>query len=186
MKKRLFLKALLLICFSSAAFALKSDENVPAYISAESAEMDRSTGEGIYRHEVKIDQGTTHITGEIVTTHNDKNNKIDEAVVNGNASSQAHYWTLPEADKPELHARADVIRFYPQKQLVLLIGNASVAQGNNIIKSPRIEYDIEKQLLKSNQEPGKASARTTIIINPNEGKGDLVAPRPKEPKGKKP
>lgn len=166
--KKTALQSLLLLnlLVSSAAFALKSDDTATVYITAESAELDRSTGVGVYRHDVKIDQGSTHITGETITTRNDANNKIEEAIVEGGPEILAHYWTLPEADKPELHAKAKIIQFYPQKQYAILIGNASITQGNNSIQGQRIEYDIKKQLLKSVNESGSKAARTTIVIEP--------------------
>lgn len=175
-KESLFFCLLLLNLFiSPAAIALKSDETATVYIASESAELDRSTGVGIYRHDVKIDQGSTHITGETITTRNDANNKIEEAIIEGGPESLAHYWTLPEEDKPELHAKAKIIQFYPQKQYAILIGNASVTQGNNSIQGQRIEYDIKKQLLKSVNESGNKDSRTTIVIEPGADQTSKIA-----------
>lgn len=153
------------ILSASTAYALKEDESAPVYVVSKSAELDRSTGRNTFRENVKIDQGSTHITGDSATTQNDETNSVEEAIVIGNDKELAHYWSLTELDKPELHARALTIKFYPQKQYVILIGAASIIQGTDSIKGERLEYDIKKQLLKSAHDP-KSDERTTIILQP--------------------
>jgi lipopolysaccharide export system protein LptA len=150
---------------TSYVYALKEDDSAPVYVVAKSAELDRSTGRNTFRENVKIDQGSTHITGDSATTQNDATNRVEEVIIIGNSKKLAHYWSLPEINKPELHARALIIKFYPEKQYVILLGSASIIQGADSIKGARLEYDIKKQLLKSTHDP-KSEEYTTIILEP--------------------
>lgn len=165
-----------MLCTNAAA--LTSDEQEKLLISSESAEIDRKAGTSTYRTTVKVDNGTTHVTGEALTTYNDKNGRLVEIVVEGSPSEKAHYWTVTELNKPELHAKANLIKYYPQKRYIILIGDANIEQGTDSISGPLLEYDVEKQRLLAKKAPNAQgqSARTTIVIQPNNEAGNGLAP----------
>ncbi len=163
-------RSLLLLCLSlgfSLAYGLTSDSQAKLFISADNADLNSQTGVGVYQGNVLIDQGSTHVRGNTVTSYS-KNNKISEVLVKGTPEQQARYESTPDADKPPLVATADTIQFYPDRKYAILIGNAHVQQGKNSIIGEHIEYDLTHKILKSMNSAGTKPARTQIVIDPND------------------
>lgn len=150
---------------STIAFGLQSDSEKPMQIVADSWDMNRSSGVSVYRTNVEIDQGTTHIRGDTLTTYNDEHNKLAKAVIKGKGSELAHYRTLSEENKPELFADAMTITFYSQKRYVVLQGQAKIQQGDDVITGERLEYDLNSKQLKAPAQEGE-HPRATIVIKP--------------------
>ena len=163
----ILLGTLFLFCFNTAPFALPNDRDQILQLRADSADINQQTHKGIYLGDVQLDQGSTHIRAhEAITTGNEKN-QLTLAVIKGNKSAQAHYWTIPAADKPPMHAYADTINYYAERHLIELIGNARVEQGGNSFSAPEITYDTEAQHVVSK---ASGTARTTIIFHPEKPK----------------
>jgi lipopolysaccharide export system protein LptA len=159
---------LCILFYVPLCFALPSDEKEKLYISAASAQVNRTTGIGVYEGDVKIDRGTTHIIAEKLTTYNNKQNQFTKAVLAGKGDKLAEYNTVPELNKPVLTAKANIIEYYPQKHYVILMGNAIVTQGTNSITGPHLEYDTEKQIMVSKNNDKATDNRTHIVIQPDE------------------
>jgi len=164
--QRVFSIALSLLATST--FALPSDNLAKLFISANSASINKITGISIYTGNVDIVQGTTHITADKLTTYSDKKDQIKKAIAIGTTANRASYQTLTAKDKPILIAKAVVITYFPQKHYVILDGDASVVQGVNSITSAHLEYDLQKQILMTNDNSTVAKKRTTIVIKPDE------------------
>ena len=109
------LLCMLSIAIPGLAFVNNSDSNKPLSITSESAAFNRSTGVGTYERNVEIDQGTTHVRGDVVKTIQEKDNKLKEIIINGSANKQAYYEALVEPNKPKLVATANQIRYFPKK-----------------------------------------------------------------------
>ncbi len=155
--------SLLLLVFTKPIFALPNDREQIVQLRAGSADINQQTHTGIYLIDVQLDQGTTHIRAvEAITTANEKNQLI-LAEIKGNKTIQAHYWSLPEVNKPLMHAYADIIKYHPESHLIELIGNARVDQENNSFSAPKITYDTLAQHVVSESS---STARTTIIFHP--------------------
>ena len=161
----------LLLPLTASAFINDADAKQPITISAETVSVNRSTGEGIYQHDVKIDQGSTHIRGEKVTTNNDGHNKLAKITIEGQRLKKASYETQMDANKPVLIASANIIYYFPQKNYVILTGDANIVQGDNSIQGEHIEYDIKAQRMRATAvENNKGEkTRTTLIIKPEQG-----------------
>lgn len=156
---------LLTATFGSFAFALDDDKNQPISVQADSVSIDNKTGTSIYEGNVVVINGSTHLTAAKATITMAKDNKIKEAEADGQGDIQAHYWTLTDPQKPELHAFADIIRIFPEKKLVYLIGHAKVNQGEDVYQAPEIEYNTETQHVFS---PKSIQGRTVILIHPKQ------------------
>lgn len=174
MYQKLFLNliiSLFMVASASAGTMLNNtDSGKPLKIEADTAEFDRQTGLSSYINNVKIDQGTTHVKGNKVTTKQDKTNSLEEIIIYGTAKNLAYYETLPEPGKPKLIAIAKTIKYYPKKRYVILLNQANITQGDNSITGEHIEYDIEKQKMRAaalTNDKGEKT-RTTIIINPEQ------------------
>lgn len=148
--------------FPWLTFGLESDKKEKVYILADSGVYNFKTGIDIYEGNVKIDQGTTHITADrLITKKNDKH-KIKEAVAYG-ITKLAHYWTLPNQKDPEIHAHAKIIKFYPIESKVTLEKNVLITQGENSFKGELIHYNRNDQTITV---PATANARAVIVYNP--------------------
>lgn len=155
------------LLFTSTIFALPSDNFKKLFISSDSASINRTTGISIYTGNVEITRGTTQVTADKLTTYSDKKDQIQKAIAVGTKDNLASYQTMTAENKPILIAKAITITYFPQKHYVILDGDASVIQGINTIKSPHLEYDLQKQILITNESP-KEKNRTTIIIQPDD------------------
>ena len=153
----------LLSLLTSLSFALPDDRAQATQLQARTADLDQQSHRGIYRGDVELDQGTTHIRAARAITEGDAKNQLIKAIIIGNKKEQAHYWTLTAIDKPPLHAYADTINYYPERHLIELLGHARVEQGDDSFSANQISYDTLRQHVISN---GDGKGRTTIIIHP--------------------
>lgn len=151
------------VIMPSIAYSLESDREQVIYLRADSANINNVTRKGIYKGHVELNQGTTHLRANVAKTLMDKKNQLVETIALGTKEKQAHYWTLSDPNKPELHAFANTIKFYPKKNKVILIGKARVIQGEDSYTAPQIEYDtITQHVVSTASKYGK----TTILIHP--------------------
>lgn len=157
----------LLLFLSALTFqaeALPTDNQQPATMSANSGIYNRNTGVGVYIGDVAIKQGTTTVNADKVITYNDKTHTVNKAVAIG-INAPAHFQTLPQQGQQILDAYAKEIDYYPQQKLAVLIGNAKVTQGKNVLNSPKIFYDMQKDQVTTTSSPNQ---RTTMVVQPNQ------------------
>ncbi|GAB4392445.1 MAG: hypothetical protein Tsb005_06510 [Gammaproteobacteria bacterium] len=160
---RILSGSLVTLLFCATLYALDTDSTEPLSISANSADLNRKTGVGTYRGNVKVTQGSTIVTGDVLITYMNDQRKLNKAVVKGNTTTRAHYQTVPKPDESTLHARANKITYFPQKRLVILEGDAEILQNGNSFKAPYITYNLNTQHIISKNSPDKQQ-RTTIMI----------------------
>lgn len=156
---------LLLCLLPGLSFALASDKQQPAYLQADNATLNHKTGISIYRGNVKLTQGTTVVTGDIITAYTDKHNQLIKAVAVGTAAQRASYSTLPDNSKLQFTAIALTINYYPPQGHAEFIGLAQATQGQDTYTGPRLNYDINNEIVTS---PTSHQGRTMIIIQPSQ------------------
>lgn len=143
-------------------FALSTDKQQPAILQADSATINHKTGISVYRGHVKLIQGSTVITADILTTHTSPQDQLQLATAVG---VPATYSTLPDNTTMVFNASALTINYQVPNQQVDLTGNAKALQGNDSFAGPHIIYDIKQQLVIS---PPSDQGHTTILIQPNQ------------------
>ncbi len=151
---------LLIPCFG---LALPADRHEIMRFRADSADLNQTSHVGIYKGHVCLDQGTTHIRAALARTEGNEKNQLMRAIIQGNQTEQAHYWTLTASDKKPVHAFADTIYYYPNRPLIELIGHAKVLQGEDSFTAPTISYDTVHQHILSTST---SLAQTSIIFHP--------------------
>lgn len=147
----------------SLGYSLVAVAQEKIYIIADSSVYNYKTGVKVFEGHVKIDQGTTHLTADKLITKNNNHHKIQEAIAYG-LQQPAHYWTLPKMGEPELHANADVIKFYPIDSKVTLEQHVTVAQGENSFKGTLIIYNMNDQTITV---PASKDGRAVLVYNPD-------------------
>ena len=154
----------ILLCFFNICIALPEDNEKPMTIIADSFLFNNKTGEDIYEGNVKIDQGTTHLTADRLITKKNEQHKIISAIAYGE-KKLAEYITLPKKGDLLFHAKANVITFYPLTFTVILEKNVIITQGQNRFHGPMIIYNIKKQTVAT---PASDKGHATIIIEPKQ------------------
>lgn len=162
MKKILFLFLYLIPVLS---FGLSSDKQQPAYLQSDSATLNHKTGISIYRGNVKLTQGTTVITADILTTYTDQHNQLIKAIGTGTSTHLASYSTLPDNNKLPFTAVAIIIHYYPLRSWVEFTDQAKATQGKDNFAGPQLNYDINREIVTS---PASKLGRTQIIIQPDQ------------------
>lgn len=149
-----------IVSIPALGFALADDSKQPATIVADSGYMDYGANITIFNGNVVMEQGSTQLTAEKVIVYTDDQDKLVKAIAYG---ERAHYQTLPREGDAVLHALAKTIEYYADENLVILLGDGLVEQGNRRLQGERIIYDRAKETLTSAPQPQK---RTVITINP--------------------
>ncbi len=152
----------------SLAQALSSDQNLPARFVSDHVVFNHKTGITIFTGNVKMDQGTTHLTGDKVTSYSNDNGNVTKVVAVGKL---AHYNTLPDGQEKAVDAWAETIEYYPQEKTAILIGNGKVTQGANSFTGPHIVYNMEKQTVVST--PTTSNTQSVIVLQPQDLPGKV-------------
>lgn len=159
----IFLSTLTSLLCSNIIYALPEDREKPVHITADSSIFDYKTGTNTYEGNVKVDQGSTHLTADRVVTKTNSHHKMQEAVAYG-LKQLADYSTLPKPGDALFHAKARVIKFLPIDSTVILETDVTVTQGENSFQGPMIIYNMKNQTVSA---PASESGRATIVIEPN-------------------
>lgn len=160
-------RALLNIIFlfiSTLTFALSEDRERPFHIVADSSIFNYKTGIDTYEGNVKVDQGTSHLTADHLVTQKNKQHKMTSAIATG-IKKLAEYTTVPKAGDPTLNAKARVIKFYPPASIVILEQDVVITQKENSFHGPLIIYNMKDQVVTA---PASQHGRATIVIGPEQ------------------
>ena len=77
-KAAFWVSILLVYCYSTHVYSHPDDRDKPIHITADTAELNDKTGISIYRGDVEMVQGTTILTGDVITIHS-PNKKADRS-----------------------------------------------------------------------------------------------------------
>ncbi|ROS06112.1 lipopolysaccharide export system protein LptA [Sinobacterium caligoides] len=164
---RLALSSLLLcLCLSSIVNALPSDRNQPIHIYSDRLERDEKTAVTTYIGNVKLDQGSLHITADKLVIYQ-ANGDLSKIQAIG---KPAHLQQLPEVGQQIVYAQGEVIDYFSDKDLLILTKNASITQDGTLVKSERIEYLISEEIIKAkgSAEATSGDDRVHVVIPPSQ------------------
>ncbi len=167
----LLLAALLTGVVALPAQALPGDSAAAIRIESDTAEMDEKQGVSVYRGRVRISQGTVRIRADKVTVESTRDG-VSKIVATGRP---AHYQHQPKAEESIVHAYGEVIQYFADDQKVVILKNARLEQDDNTFIGDRINYDIQKQLVKAHSDGSTTSGSTSrqrveIVIQPSKKK----------------
>lgn len=174
--------SLLLLLIPSMSFGLNSDSDLPAHFVADSVVYNYKQGITVFNGHVKMDQGTTHLTADEVTSYANNDGKIYQVIAIGNL---AHYTTLPDNQDKIVDIFGRKITYYPLEKKAIVIGNGTVIQEPNQFNGEHLVYDMQKQLVTSLPVEG---AQSVIVLQPQElpGKSKAQKPAPNKQTKQKP
>ncbi|MEX0951590.1 MAG: lipopolysaccharide transport periplasmic protein LptA [Gammaproteobacteria bacterium] len=166
---------------SPSLWALSSDSDQPMEIEADSAELDDQKRVTIYRGDVVVNQGSLHMTGDVMTVYYDENQELDHAVMEGDL---AYYRQMPDDSDVYDEAWARRMEHHGNKGRIILINDAKVVQDGLQFTGKRIDYDtINSRVLahstldkdSAGDTPDTGRQRVRVIISPKKGAGNAPA-----------
>lgn len=160
--KHIWLLAML-IC-SSHAMALESDAKQPITIDSNGATYDEKAELSTYTGNVVATQGSIRVNSDKLVVHF-KDGEAEKLVFTGKA---AKFKQTPSAGGKDITGQASTGEFYPKRNLLVLIDNATVWQGNGTYSSDYIEYDIKTSLVKAGDKNtnDNSKQRVHVVIQP--------------------
>jgi lipopolysaccharide export system protein LptA len=170
---------LILALISSSVFALESDSDQPIIIDSNTATYDDVTATSTYIGNVISVQGSIHVNSDKLVVYF-VNGDAEKLVFTGN---KAKFKQTPSEGGEDITGEALTGEFYPKTNLLVLINDATVWQGNTTYSSDYIQYDIKTSLVKAG-EKSSDSKRVHVILKPSpkEQKPAPEKPTPKDTK----
>lgn len=156
-----FIIALAFMMITINAYSLPQDKREKLHIKADITTYDYKKGTTYFQGHVTVDQGTTHLTADRLTTRSDNQHRIEEVIAYG-LDDLAHYWTTPKADEAIVNAYGKIIKYYPQSHNTTLQGNVKLTQGENNFHGQLIHYNMNDQTIIV---PETKNGRAVITYN---------------------
>ena len=157
--------ALLLSLMGCNAYALESDADQPIVIDSNTATYDDTTATSTYIGNVISIQGSIHVNSDKLVVYF-VNGDAEKLVFTGN---KAKFKQTPSEGGEDITGEALTGEFYPKKNLLILINDATVWKGNGTYSSNLIEYDTKTSLVKAG-EKSSDTKRVHVILKPSEKK----------------
>jgi lipopolysaccharide export system protein LptA len=156
-----FCCALLSGLMSFSVCALESDSDQPITIDSNTATYDDVTATSTYIGNVISIQGSIRVNSDKLVVYF-VDGDADKLVFTGN---KAKFRQTPSEGSEDITGEALTGEFYPKKNLLILIDEATVWQGNATYSSKLIEYDIKTSLVKAGEKSSDAK-RVHVILKP--------------------
>jgi lipopolysaccharide export system protein LptA len=153
--------ALFLGFYSVASFALESDKDQPITIDSNTATYDDATGTSIYTGNVVSIQGSMRVESDKLVVYF-KDGEAEKLVFTG---QRAKFKQTPNEGGKDITGEALTGEYYPKKNLLVLIEEATVWQGNGTYSSRRIEYDSKTSIVKAGDN-ASGSKRVHVTLQP--------------------
>ena len=151
---------------SSQTFALESDSKQAIMIDSNGASYDEKSQLSIYTGNVIATQGSIRVNSDKLVVHL-KEGAPEKLVFTG---KMAKFKQTPSPGSADITGQAETGEFYPKRNLLLLINNATVWQGSGTYSSDFIEYDIKTSLVKAgdrdDDNANNSKQRVHVVIQP--------------------
>ena len=156
-----FCGALLLGLYGPFAMALESDAEQPITIDSNTATYDDKSSISTYTGNVITVQGSIRVNSD----------KLVVYFVDGDAEKlvftgkPARFKQTPSEGAEDITAKALTGEYYPKKNLLILIDDATVWQGSGTYESKLIEYDSKNSVVRAGDKASD-SKRVRVLIKP--------------------
>ncbi len=152
---------LLLGLIQSNAWGLASDADQPIVIDSNTATYDDKNNTSIYTGNVVSIQGSIKVDSDKLVVYF-VDGEADKLVFTGN---KAKFRQKPNEGDEDITGEALIGEYYPKKNLLILINQATVWQGNTTYSSDYIQYDIKTSLVNAGEKTSD-SKRVHVIVKP--------------------
>lgn len=139
---------------------LKIDPNQPIQIQADSAAFDQTKQEAVHTGNVILTQGTHELHANQLTIKKDIKGRLTVITAKG---EPATFTGKRQNDINPVYATAKTIYYYPDKQLVVLEGSATLDHQQDKFRGPVLSYQLDKQIINATKQ---SDERPIITIHP--------------------
>ncbi|PPC90295.1 MAG: lipopolysaccharide transport periplasmic protein LptA [Methylobacter sp.] len=146
---------------SQVANALESDSEQPITIDSNTATYDDAKGVSIYTGNVLSVQGSIRVNSDRLVVYFIEGNP-EKLVFTG---VPAKFRQTPNPGEEDIIGQALTGEYYPKKNLLVLIDQAIVWQGNGTYSSKLIEYDSKNAIVKAGEKTSD-SKRVHVVLQP--------------------
>ena len=153
---------------TSVVAAQQTDRQQPMTVEADTAELNERSGVSIYKGNVVVIQGSLNMKADRMTLKS-KDRKLTRMTGTG---KPAMYRQIDSSTGEPVYGEADKIVYLPEKNQLILTGNASLLKNDNTFKSERIVYNMTNDYVSAGSKEG--GKRVKIVIQPVEDKKDAV------------
>lgn len=143
------------------AYGLASDASQPITIDSNTATYDDATETSTYTGNVVSIQGSIRVNSDKLVVYF-INGDVDKLVFTG---KRAKFKQTPSEGEDDITGEALTGEYYPKKNLLVLIDEATVWQGNATYSSKLIEYDSKSSLVRAGEKSSDAK-RVHVILKP--------------------
>lgn len=144
----------------AAPAPLKIDPKTPIQIQADSASFDQTKQEAVHIGNVILTQGTHELHSERLTIKKDIKGRLTVITAVG---APASFTGKRQNDPNPVYATAKTIYYYPDKQLLVLEGDATLEHQQDKFRGPVLSYQLDKQIINATKQ---SDQRPIITIHP--------------------
>ena len=150
---KLLLVGLLLV--SSSAYSLKNDTEQPLNVVS-----DFNTNKAIFLGNVVATQGSMELKADKAELLRNEQGELQEVIAYG---KPATFKQLQDNGKV-INSQSAIIHYLPEKNLLVLIGRATIWQDNSHVNGEKIEYNTVTKQLKATNDNSQGGRVQSIFI----------------------
>jgi lipopolysaccharide export system protein LptA len=150
-------------CYSPGLLALESDPDQAISIDSNTATYDDAKATSTYTGNVISVQGSIRVNSDKLVVYF-VDGEADKLVFTG---AKAKFKQTPSEGEKDITGEALTGEYYPKKNLLKLINEATVWQGNATYTSDLIEYDSKRAIVKAGEKSSDAK-RVHVLLQPKQ------------------
>ena len=162
---KLLLVGLLLV--SSNAYSLKNDTEQPLNVVSKEQVADFNSNKAIFLGNVVANQGSMELKADKAELLRNEQGELQEVIAYG---KPATFKQLQDNGKV-VNSQSAIIHYLPEKNLLILIGRATIWQDNSHVNGEKIEYNTVTKQLKATNDNSQGGRVQSIFI-PQEFQND--------------
>jgi lipopolysaccharide export system protein LptA len=145
---------------SQSAYALKDDAEQPLNIISKEQIADFESNKAIFIKDVVATQGSMELHADKAELSRNSNGELQEVKAYGKPAT----FKQKQDDGKLVHSQSSIIQYLPEKNLLILIGRATIWQDNSHVDGERIEYNtVTRQLKASNENSQGGRVQSTFL-----------------------
>lgn len=158
--KKIKFAVLFIALASQSAFALKDDAEQPLNIISKEQIADFESNKAIFIKDVVATQGSMELHADKAELTRNREGELQEVKAYGRPAT----FKQKQDDGKIVHSQSSIIQYLPEKNLLILIGRATIWQDNSHVDGERIEYNtVTRQLKASNENSQGGRVQSTFL-----------------------
>ncbi len=147
---------LIVIFFTTFAFALSDDAKQPIQVEADSVVVDEASGFNEFSGNAEVRQGSLLMTAELIQVQTNVDG-VETMKASGTIEKPAKYIQSQENQARFIEATATSITYNVNQGMIFLVGNAYLIQGFDSFSGDSLTYDIknDKVIVKGSEDGTK-------------------------------